>query len=227
MSKTKKILIAIPVLILCVVSFLIIQMVIISQPTQGSKIASYANPQKAVLVIDIQEDYTGTTAKPPFPYKDSEKLIVTVNIITEAATKNNIPVIYIRQELDGLIGRILSTLFADGTAIKGNPGTEIDKRVHIISSNVFPKPRSDAFSNQELEEFLIEHHVNKLYLVGLDAAGCVHNTALGALNRGYSVSIITDAIVLREESKWNELLRQYKEEGITLMLTHEFMNGSN
>jgi len=23
--------------------------------------------QKALLVIDIQEDYTGTTAKPPFP----------------------------------------------------------------------------------------------------------------------------------------------------------------
>jgi nicotinamidase-related amidase len=225
MNKIKKLLIAIAVLILCIVGFLISQIVIISQPTQGNKIASYANPQKAVFVIDIQEDYTGTTAKPPFPYKDSEKLIASVNTIIETASRKNIAVVYIRQELDGFVGRMLSNLSAGGTAIKGNPGTEIDKRVNLVSSNVFPKPRSDAFPNPKLEEFLIEHHVNELYLVGLDAAGCVHNTAQGALNRGYTVNIITDAIVLREEAKWQELLRQYEEEGIALMLTREFLNG--
>ena len=226
MSKIKKILIAAAVLILCIVGFLMSQIILISQPTQGNKIASYANPQKAVFVIDIQEDFTGTTAKPPFPYKDSEKLIATVNMITEAASRKNIPVVYIRQEIDGLVGRMLSNLFAGGMAVKGNPGTEIDKRVTLVSGNIYPKPRSDAFSNPKLEEFLIDHQVNELYLVGLDAAGCVHNTAKGALNRGYTVNIITDAIVLREEAKWEELLKQYQKEGITLMLSQDFLSGN-
>jgi nicotinamidase/pyrazinamidase len=224
MSKIKKILIAVVVLIIGIAGFLISQIMIISQPTEGVKIAKYQNPQKAVLVIDIQEDFTGVTAKPPFPYRDSQKLIDTVNTITEYASQRNIPVIYIRQELDGFIGTLLSNLFAGGTAIKGNPGTEIDKRVNLVSSNIYPKPKSDAFSNQVFEEFLIRNQINELYLVGLDADGCVHNTALGALNRGYTVNIVTDAIVLKEEEKWNELLEQYKKEGIKLTLTREFIS---
>ena len=66
--------------------------------------------------------------------------------------------------------------------------------------------------------------MNELYLVGLDAAGCVHNTAKGALNLGYKVNILTDAIVLKEEEKWEEFLKEYREEGINLLLTKEFLN---
>jgi len=51
--------------------------------------------------------------------------------IIEAASKKNIIIAYIRQKLDGLWGRMLSNLFAGGTAIKGNPETEIDKRISI------------------------------------------------------------------------------------------------
>ena len=78
-----------------------------------------------------------------------------VNTISEAASRKNIPIVYIRQELDGLWGKMISNVFAGGVAIKGNPGTEIDKRVSILSSHIFPKPKSDAFSNPKLERFLI------------------------------------------------------------------------
>lgn len=224
MSKPKKVLLAVLLPVGVIIGFLISQVVMLSEPTEGERIARYARPQKAVLVIDIQEDFTGTTAKPPFPYKDSERLIATVNRITEAASGRGLVVAYIRQELDGFTGRLLSTLFAGGTAIKGNPGTEIDRRVKVVSGDVFPKPKSDAFSNPDLDRFLTGRQVDELYLVGLDAAGCVHNTARGALNRGYAVSIVTDAIVLREEEKWDGLLKQYRDEGITLMSTQEFLD---
>lgn len=226
MSKIKKISIMTGAVILSIIGLLIGQIILISLPTHGRKIAQYEKPQQALLVIDIQEDFTGTTAKPPFPYKDSQKLISAVNAITGTASAKNFSIIYIRQELDGFMGRLLSKLFAGGTAIKGNPGTEIDKRIVIKSGNIFPKPKSDAFSNPMFEAFLIEHQVNELYLVGLDADGCVHNTALGALNRGYKVNIIRDAIVLREEEKWQTLLSQYQQEGIVLMTSQEFMNSN-
>jgi nicotinamidase/pyrazinamidase len=224
MGKIMKILIFIVALIVFIIGLLIILEMYISKPTQGNKIEPYKDPQKAVLVIDIQEDYTGTTAKPPFPYKDSQKLITTVNTITKSASKKNIIIIYIRQELEGFWGKLLSNLIGGGTAFKGNPGTEIDKQINLISSNVFSKPRSDAFSNPKLEEFLIQHHVDELYLIGLDAAGCVHNTAKGALNRGYTINIITDSIVLMDENKWDKLIKLYKEEGIKLILSRDFIN---
>ena len=226
MKKRTRIIITAIALVLLVTGFLISQIIILSRPTKGNKITHYQNPQKAVFVIDIQEDFTGTTAKPPFPYKDSRQLIETVNKITEAASKQGIPVIYIRQELDGFIGNLISNIFAGGISKKGNPGTEIDKRVNIVSSNIFPKLKSDAFSNQKLEEYLTANQINELYLTGLDAAGCVHNTALGALNRGYAVNIIQDAIVLRQVEKWEEILKQYKEEDIVLITTHDFINMS-
>jgi len=182
----------------------------------------YQKPQKALLVIDIQEDYTGTTAKSPFPYKDSERLITIVNKVIEDAAKKNIVIVYIRQEFDGFFGKILSRVVGHGTAIKGKRGTEFDKRINIMSNHCFSKPMPDAFSNPKFEAFLAEQQINELYLVGLDAAGCVYFTAKGALKRGYSVSIIKDGIVLLAENKWDNLLKKFKQDGIALILSNEF-----
>lgn len=180
------------------------------------------NPQKALLVIDIQEDYTGTTAKPPFPYKDSERVITVVNKTIEEASKKNIITIYIRQEFDGFFGKMLSRVVGHGTAIKGKPGTEVDKRIKIVSNHCFSKPMPDAFSNSKFEDFLVKQQINELYLVGLDAAGCVYFTAKGALKRGYKVSIIKDGIALLAQNKWDNLLKKFKQDGITLISSNDF-----
>ncbi len=222
MSKTKKISFVIVGLILCMISGLIGGIVVTIQPTHGNKIEQYDSPQQALFVIDIQEDYTGTTAQPPFPYKDSQKLITTVNTIIEKASKKNLIIVYIRQEFDGLWGRMFSKVFAGGTALKGQPGTEIDQRISILSNHVFSKPKGDAFSNPHLDTFLIDHQVNELYLVGLDAEFCVHATAQGALNRGYTVNIITDGIVLQADNKWDDLMKTYQQDGINLISNHTF-----
>lgn len=182
----------------------------------------YLNPKKALLVIDVQEDYTGTTAKAPFPYRDSEKFITTVNNIIEKASKKNIITIYIRQEFDGIFGRTLSRIIGHGTAIKGKPGSEFDKRINITSNHCFSKSMPDAFSNPKLEAFFTEQQINELYLIGLDAAGCVYFTAKGALKLGYNVSIIKDGILLLAENKWDNLLKKFKRDGINLISSSEF-----
>jgi nicotinamidase-related amidase len=65
--------------------------------------------------------------------------------------------------------------------------------------------------------------VNELCLVGLAAEGCVRYTALGALDRGYTVNIITDAVALQDEEKREELLQQYREDGIALLSSQQFV----
>jgi nicotinamidase-related amidase len=224
MKKILKIAALILALGLCLIGILAYQIILINRPTQGARVGRYPDPQKAVVVIDIQEDFTGSTARPPFPYKESQELITTVNRILEASSRTNTPIIYIRQELDGFWGKLLSNLFGGGTAIKGNPGTEIDSRVAMLSGTIFPKPRSDAFSNPDFAAFLVLHQINELYLIGLDAAGCLHKTALGALNRGYRVHIIIDSIALLEKDKWDDLLKTYQEEGINLLSSRDFID---
>jgi nicotinamidase-related amidase len=231
MSKVKKISIALIAIILCVVGLLAGGIIYTVVPTRGEKIDKYSNPQKALLVIDIQEDYTGTAAKPPFPFRDSEKLIAVVNKIIAEAPRKNIVIVYIKQEFAGFWGTIFSRVFAKGTAIKGNPGAEIDKRISLSSDHIFSKPKGDAFANPELGSFLIKNQVNDLYLVGLDAEYCVYATAQGALNRGYTVNIITDSVlwdghILQTDEKRDKIIKKYKESGIILRSSGEFLPGN-
>ncbi len=184
--------------------------------TSGPKIAKYENPQKALMVIDVQEDYTGTTARSPFPYKDSKAVIARINDAIGVAMDRHYRVVYVRQEFATGYEKLVSKMIAGDTAIKGRPGTEIDKRVAVVSKNVFTKSIGDAFSNPALEKFMVENSVDEIYLTGLDAERCVHSTAKGALNRGYKVHILTDAILLNSMEKWDGLMKEYRKEGIVL-----------
>jgi len=199
-----------------VLGLFVVILLVLAGPTKGPKIQKYADPQKALLVIDVQEDFTGRTAKPPFPYKNSRELIETVNGLIEDASGKGFNIIYIRQEFDGFMGKIISRMFGKGTAIRGTPGAEVDQRVSIINDNIFTKPKGDAFSNPALGKFLVEHSVNELFLTGLDAEFCVYHTAKGALNRGYTVNIIPNGVALRAEKKWNVLMKRYERDGIIL-----------
>jgi nicotinamidase/pyrazinamidase len=234
MKKKKKILMVIAAIVLCILCFvgaMIGSLVSLSLPTMGEQISSYENPQKALLVIDIQEDFTGTTTRFPYPYKNSEHMINTVNTLTEDAINKGIAVIYIRQEFSGLWGKIISSVTSTlvsgksskGSALEGTPGVQIDQRIVKRSDYEFPKSKADAFSNPDLEALLVELQVNELYLVGLDAEYCVFNTAQGALNRGYTVHIITDAVALGHEEIWDDLLQKYQDAGISLLTSEQFL----
>lgn len=182
-------------------------------PTQGAKIAAYASPQKALLVIDVQEDYTGLKGKPPILYPNAESQIAAINGLIDKASKAGVKVVYIRQIFDdNVVTRLMG-----GRTVEGKPGVELDSRINVVSKNDFTKKVSDAFSNPRLDAFLIGNQVNELYLVGLDAAYCVYNTAKGALNRGYKVTIVKDAIMTRKNM--NDILKRYDREGIAVTTT--------
>jgi nicotinamidase-related amidase len=176
----------------------------------------------ALFIIDIQEDYTGTTAQSPFPYRDSEKLITNVNKMIEKADKKNIIIVYIRQEFDGFIGRVISKLAGHSIAIKGSTGAELDRRIRIISDHCFTKLMPDAFSNAKLETFLKKHGVKQLYITGLEGTGCVYFTVKGALKRGYNISIVKDSIVSLNEKKWDKILKKFEQSGIEMITSDEF-----
>lgn len=186
-------------------------------PTRGQQIGKYANPRKALLVIDVQEDYTGLKGKKPPLFKNVEGKIATINGLIDHASGSGVAVVYIRQIFDN---NFITRLFP-GRTIEGLPGTELDARIKMVNQNDFTKKISDAFSNPRLEEFLINNQVDEIYLVGLDAAYCVYNTAMGARNRGYKVSIVRDAVMTRK--KLDDVLKLYERKGITLTSSGELV----
>jgi nicotinamidase-related amidase len=198
--------------------------IMLTQATQGARIVEYKNPQKALLVIDIQEDTTGTMALPLSPYKDKAEYIARLNKVIEDASRKNILIVYVKQEFDGLWGKTLSRAVLCGSDIKGQPGTKVDKRIAMLSNYKFSKPQGDSFTNPKLNEFLTGQRVNELYIAGLDPEFCIYATARGALNRGYKVNVIAEAILSWRDticiwSKNNNegIFKKYRQDGIKVI----------
>ena len=168
---------------------------------------------KALLVIDIQEDYTGVNSSKKLRYKDADKLVIRVNKIIEECTKNDIDLIYIKQEFEGVIPILLTKLFSHGSAIKGTPGAEFDKRLNRVSKNCFSKSMPSSFSNSELKKYLEENKIQELYIVGLDGQFCVKETVKDAIKEKYRVNLINNAILFKNESKREDVFKKLKEIG--------------
>ena len=64
-----------------------------------------------------------------------------------------------------------------------------------MSANFFPKRKSDAFSNLRLDSFLDVLKVKQIVISGLDIAYCAGKTSQAALNRGYEVIVVEDAVI--------------------------------
>ena len=215
MSLMKKALIILAIVAVIAAILLFLSVKKIYTPTTGDRIAKYDNPAKALLVIDVQEDYTGLFGKEPPLFMNVDAQIGTINKLIDSASKSGMQIAYIRQIFDN---NYLTRKFI-GRTIDGLPGTEIDKRVRVVNNNDFTKKISDAFSNPQLEAFLINNHVDELYLVGLDAAYCVYYTALGALNRGYKVTVIEDALMTRKSMP--DILKRYNKDGIAIIRSED------
>ncbi|MBI5074326.1 MAG: cysteine hydrolase [Nitrospirae bacterium] len=207
MSLKNKALIAVTVIIAIIAVYSFVMIRKIYTPTTGDKIGTYAHPAKALLVIDVQEDYTGAKSKTPL-FKNVDGQIAAINGLIDTASKSGMQVVYIRQLFDN---NLMTRRFI-GRTIEGLPGAELDSRIKVINDNDFTKKISDAFSNPRLDDFLRSRQVDELYLTGLDGVYCVHKTALGGMNRGYKVAVVTDAVM--SQKKMPEVLKLYEKDGI-------------
>ncbi|MBL4931718.1 isochorismatase family protein [Clostridium paridis] len=173
--------------------------------------------KRALLVIDIQEDATGTKSKSP--YKDTNKLINDANLIINESNKKGIAIIYIKHYFKN---NFFYRLINRNRFIKGTPGSEIDSRINIIGNNIFTKEKGDAFTNSDLNDFIMEKGIKELFIIGLDAANCVYKTSKGAKYRGYKVFVIVDAIVTSNMGNMPKILEKFKQGGIGLISFEEF-----
>lgn len=186
-------------------------------PTRGKKIAGYPSPSRALLVMDIQESGGSRQGTPaPLPANTPfGKMILSVNRLIECFDHAGLEVAYVRQ----VFSSSLITRLHGGRILAGRMEPRICRWVNVVNSNDFAKNRTDAFSNRQLEQFLIDRQVDELFLVGLDAAFCVYYTALGALNRGYRVTVVTDAVMTGRDM--DRVVSRYHQKGISVMNSRE------
>jgi nicotinamidase-related amidase len=177
------------------------------RPTSGARIAE-ARRGKALILVDLQEDYTGLHAQQSYP--EPERLISVANQLIEAAHAGGWPVYLVRVAMpDDWFHRLMT----GGTALAGTKGAEFDSRLVRADTIEVVKTKSDSFANPLLDTQLALQEVGELFIAGLDAKFCVKKTIGGALNRGYKVNVVREAIATRHSTPLEEHFADYAAAG--------------
>ena len=102
--------------------------------------------KKALLVIDMQNDYLWDKRKSMFSY-DADKLVNSVNKAIDSYKEKGYDVIYIKHILSKL-------LWGVGFSIKGTEGAELYSGLSIVSDLCFEKNRSDTYTAKAFREHM-------------------------------------------------------------------------
>ncbi|KZL25551.1 nicotinamidase/pyrazinamidase [Pseudovibrio sp. WM33] len=174
----------------------------IQTPTNGPSIMFEGRRGTALLVIDVQSDFTKKTSSRSWEPDYLQARLNYINALGELAQQKGWPVISIRQVYKGWYTNLLVRLLGGGLGAKGSDGLKIDPRITIEPDLDLVKSKSDAFGEPALSEFLRDHEIDHLIMTGLDGNACVKNTTIGALNRGYRVELCDPAILAQNQKAW-------------------------
>lgn len=199
--------------LLLLVAYTVWGMIRMQTATRGGAIDAASRPGEALVVIDVQEDFTSPATYDP---ASVEKALSRINALAADAHDKGNPVLNVRHVFTGPYVNLLVRLLSGGRGGAGSPGLGADPRLQIDASVEFVKHRGDAFSNPQFEEWLDRHGIGKLFIVGLDGNACVKSTADGALNRGYRVEIHDDAVLAHSAAGWTGQKARLKARGASV-----------
>ena len=139
-------------------------------------------PRRALLVIDVQNEYV--TGDLPIEYPDVQVSLQNIGAAMDAARRAGIPVIVIQNYAPPG-----SPLFA-----RGSDGWQLH---HIVASRArdhyAEKTLPDAFAGTDLAEYLAAQGSDTLTVVGYMTHNCVDSTVKHALHAGFKVEFLQDA----------------------------------
>lgn len=147
--------------------------------------------KKALLVIDIQNDYFPGGSYPLWNTEETLNRIVTA---IENAQRDNITVIHIQHIADSSLG--IAPFFN-----KGTEGVNIHKKILAAAPDapVVIKKHADAFHETSLEKTLTEIGTQELLLCGMMTQNCVTHTAISKSAEKYKVSLLQDCCTTVDE----------------------------
>ncbi len=144
--------------------------------------------KKALIVIDMQNDYLWDKRKAKFSY-DTKTLVDEVNKTIHGFAQQGGDVIYIAQVFPDLP---TNRLFI-GFSIKGTQGAEFYSGLDVVSDHYFEKNLPDSFTAKKFREFMQKQDYSEIYVCGVDLCGCVGATALGAAKVCKKVFLVQSA----------------------------------
>ena len=169
--------------------------------------------KKALIVIDMQNDYLRAERKPMFNY-DAEALTANVNKTIHKYEREGADIIYIGQ----VFPNILTNRLFIGFSIKGTAGAEQYSGLDIVSPLYFEKNLPDTFTAKSFREHMAKEKYGEITVCGLDLCGCVGATAEGALKTGARVFLAENSTGCRfSAEKAEKRKKKLQSRGVTFI----------
>ena len=157
----------------------------------------FNSKRQYLLIIDMQEEYTGENRnRKKFPY-NMEELIEKIN--KKIAWYPQERVVYIKNQF-----------------FWESKDTEkyFTEKMQVVSDHIFTKRRANAFTNMQLVEFLKNNTATDLEVVGIDGNYCVKSTAIAAAQMGYNVMVDETCTGIADLKKYKKAREKMKKLGI-------------
>lgn len=168
--------------------------------------------RSALLVIDMQEEFTRHSMDSVL----ADSLIGKINELITAARP--MEVIFVKANI-----RVLS-ISLRGIRTEPAGHLETDSRLYRKKNDaVFTKNEQSMLSVRELREYLEARNIDHLYLAGIYLGACISGSAADAVERGYHVTVIREAVTAKKPSKSDKLLRKLREQGVEVIGMQEFI----
>lgn len=140
------------------------------------------SPRRALLVIDVQNEYV--TGNLPIEYPDIHSSLANIGCAMDAAQHAGLPVV------------IVQNTSPPGAPVfsKGSLGWELHAVVATRPhSHYIEKSLPSAFVGTDLAEWLSKHEIDTLVVVGYMTHNCDDSTVRHALHMGLAVEFLVDA----------------------------------
>ena len=146
---------------------------------------------------------------------NARKIVNNIVELTKRARNKQIPVIHViqehrRQKVD--YGLELAT--SPEHCVEGTDGAKIISEIlkHMTEDNdyIVIKRRFSGFMYTDLDLLLRGLKIDRIYVTGTLAEGCVRATALDGYNLGYYSTIVADSIAGATESGFEEVVNFFK-----------------
>jgi maleamate amidohydrolase len=173
---------------------------------------------KALLIVDVQNDFTAANAKMPVDQNQAAIMISNLNGIISKSKELNLTVIYIGNEYSKFD---VLNIFRNFAAVKGTEGTKMDARLTLVNDNYFSKNKGNAFSNSKLPTFLKQNNITEIYIAGLYAEACIYATTKGSIKQHFATTILSDCIATKSDSKRNKMMAKYEKVGAKIISSSE------
>lgn len=141
-----------------------------------------ASPRRALLVIDVQNEYV--TGSLPIEYPDVDQSLSNIGRAMDAAQAAGIPVVVVQNSLPA--GAPVFARESDGWEL--HPQVASRPRSHYID-----KTLPSAFAGTDLAAWLAGQGIDTLTVVGYMTHNCNDATVKQAVHDGFAVEYLADA----------------------------------